>query len=51
MKINQSTFIISLIIEKKLIECNVNIISMIIKSAIKIFKPNNYNKIDFHTYQ
>lgn len=50
-KINQSTFIRDLVIDKGLIKKNINVISMKSGLAIKIFKSKNYDKTDFNKYQ
>lgn len=41
MKIDQSAFIIDLIIEEELIECNTNVIPIKAGSAIEMIKLNN----------
>ena len=46
MMINQSAFVKDFIIEKRLIECNTNIIPMKAGLAIKMSDLENYNKID-----
>lgn len=51
MKIDQSTFIRDLVIEKGLIECNANVILMKAGSAIEMIGPNNYEEIEFQEYQ
>lgn len=50
MKINQLAFIRDLVIEKKLTECNTNIIPIKPRSAIEMFYPKNYKKTDICIY-
>lgn len=51
MKISQSAFIQDFDIEKKLIECNANIILMKTGFAIKMTESEDYKKADFYIYQ
>lgn len=51
MKIDQSAFIKDLVIKESLIDCNTNIISIKVSSAIEMSKSNDYDKTDIHTYQ
>ena len=44
IKFDLSTFIKDLVIEKRLIKCNANIISMKARSIIKILDIKDYNK-------
>ena len=50
MKIDQSAFIKDLVIEEGFIDYNTNVIPIKAGSAIKMSKPNNYDKTDLHTY-
>lgn len=51
MEINQSAFIRDLVIEESLTNYNANVILMKAESAIKMSKPNNYDKTNIYTYQ
>lgn len=50
MKINQLVFIRDLVIEKKLTECNTNIIPIKPGLAIEMFYSNNYKETDLCIY-
>lgn len=51
MKIHQSAFIQDLVIEKRLTNCNANVIPMKAGSSIEILDLEDYEKANFHTYQ
>lgn len=51
MKIDQLAFIRDLVIEKRLVKCNANVISIKARLAIKMLNSNNYNKINFYKYE
>lgn len=50
IKIDQSVFIRNLVIKKRLIKYNFNIILIKAELFIKILESDNYNKIDLHIY-
>lgn len=50
MKIDKSTFIRDLVIEKDLTNCNTLVISIKAKSSIKMLDPNDYNETNLHKY-
>lgn len=50
MKINKSIFIKNLIIEKRVIDCNANIIPIKANLLIEMGDLGNYKKTDFEMY-
>lgn len=51
MKVHQSAFVLDLVIDKRLTNCNVNVIPMKVGSSIKMTDPEDYDKTNHHTYQ
>lgn len=51
IKIDQLAFIKDLVIEKKLTDCNANVILIKTGLAIEIEDPKNYNETDLQEYQ
>lgn len=51
IKIDQSAFIKNLVIQKRLIKCNTNVITMKARSDIEIFKLDNYKETNLQIYQ
>ena len=50
-KINQLILIKNLVIDKRLVDCNANIIPMKTGLSIKIEDPEDYKETNFWTYQ
>lgn len=50
MKIDQSTFIRDLVVEKRLIKCKAKVIPIKVGSTIEITVSDNCNKINFQEY-
>lgn len=51
MKIDQSAFIKNLVIQKRLIKCNTNVIAIKASSDIEMFKLDNYKETNLQIYQ
>lgn len=51
MNINQLAIISNQVINKKLTECNINIISINVGFIIKILDPKNSNKTNIYKYK
>lgn len=51
MKINQSTFIKDLVIRKKVIKCNANVILIIAGLAIEMTNADNNKETNLQGYQ